>query len=102
MDDKKPCLLYSASFSHSQPEEQSPANIQGPNKFILAGGDIANEMKLFRTDSRKCSGMVTGMQNAIYSAAISHNEQKVAVAGGSKLLLVLDVDVEGSNQDITY
>ena len=102
MEEKKPCLLYSASFAHSHPEQQYSANQPAvAPRHLVAGGDIANEAKLFRTDSRKCIGIVTGMQNAVYSVALSHDEQHMAVGGGSKLLLVMDVDHDNT-ADLIY
>lgn len=102
MEDRKPCLLYSASYHHASPEKMyAQSSDAPPTRYMIAGGDISNEAKLFRTDSRKCIGIVCGMQHAVYSVALGHKLEHAALGGGSRILLVMKVDTD-FGQDLVY
>jgi len=77
----EPCMLYAAKFSNT-----------GGGRLIGAGGSGANEAKLFdRKFSNKLVGTVQGMTRGVFSLDFSHDDTKVAVAGGDAAIRILNI-----------
>ncbi|RKP19129.1 LNS2-domain-containing protein, partial [Rozella allomycis CSF55] len=94
-DDKKPCMLYCAQYSHGA----------SSNKFIVAGGGGGlNEAKIFNTSYKKnqCFGTIQNVSNAIYTVALSKSETQLAVGGGGKTLYMYDVEHLPPSQDYCF
>ncbi len=64
-----------------------------PNStYILAAGDLANEAKIFRTDTKKCVGVVSDSPEALYSISMNRNCDMIAMGGGTRELWVMSFD----------
>ncbi|KAL7749509.1 hypothetical protein RI367_005064 [Sorochytrium milnesiophthora] len=87
VDERKSCMLYSASFSRS-------TSTTVKSRFIVAGGGGGgvNEIKIFNHAARRCIGFITDLPNAVFSAALSRDEKTLACGGSFNQLLICNVD----------
>lgn len=74
-------LLYSAQFSKDY-----------VGRFIAAGGSGANEAKIFDHAADDCLvGLVSGFSEGVYAVDFSPDCEKVAIAGGDRVIRILDI-----------
>lgn len=77
-----PCMLYSAQFSKGE----------SPGRFIVAGGSIANEAKVFdRTNHFSPIASITGLSRGVFSMDLALDCRKWAVVSGDATIRVLEI-----------
>ncbi|KAJ3260471.1 hypothetical protein HK103_000613 [Boothiomyces macroporosus] len=84
------CLLYSAVYSKGT--AHSGDMLHQRNRFVLAGGSGLNEVRLFSTESFRVVGSVEHLNCAVYTVAISNDDNLIALAGGGKMVMLLELD----------
>ena len=62
-------------------------------KLVAAGGSGTNEAKVFdRTADNALVGTVSGLSRAVFTLDFSHDDSKLAVAGGDAAIRVLGIE----------
>ncbi|KAI9218599.1 WD40-repeat-containing domain protein [Blastocladiella britannica] len=65
------------------------------------GGGSVNELKVFSFASRRCIAMVAGLQGAVYAAAVTRDDRRVAFAGAFDRVYVYALD-PNAPQEVIY